>query len=285
MNLLTHQSLETFVALADCGTLVQAGQIVCRSTSAVSLQISALEQRLGRQLFLRSAQGMQLTPAGDVLLGHARRLLEIEAIAAAEVSAMGLSGDVRFGMPQDFAASRLAETLTNFRHSQPGVKVTAVIERNGVIASLVKQGGLDLAMLISRRPPPQAMASVRRRSHWYAAPRFEWNTKRPLPLVLLDGPCIYREDALKALERVGLRWEIAFSTGSVTAMWAAVIAGVGVTVRMDLGSPPEVRCMDKPLSLPGMPPTMISLVRPGVSGGDAVSALAKLVRESLVHPE
>lgn len=285
MQRLTHQSLETFVALSDCGTLVQTGQVVSRSASAVSLQIAALEQRLGCQLFLRSAHGMQLTPAGGVLLRHAKRLLDIEAIAAAELSAMGLSGDVRFGMPQDFAASRLAETLTNFRQGHPAVRVTAVIERNSTVASLVKQGGLDLAMLISRRPPPRAMVSVRRESHWYAAPRFEWDTEKSLPLVLLDGPCIYRDDALKALERAGLRWEVAFSTGSVTAMWAAVVAGVGVTVRMDLGSPQEVRCTDESLSLPGVPPTMISLVRPGVSGSDAVSALARLVRESLVRPE
>lgn len=284
MHRLTHPSLVAFAALADTGTLVQAGQVVSKSPSAVSLQIAALEQRLGRQLFVRSARGMQLSHAGQVLLAHVKKLLEVEARAITELSGLKLSGDVRFGMPQDFASSRLSETLTNFRRIHSDVRVAAVIERNGVIASLAKRGELDLAMLITRTTPPRAIASMRRASHWYAAPKFEWDPSRPLPLILLEGPCIYREDALRALERNGLRWELAFTTGSVTAMWAAAAAGVGVTVRMDFGAPQGVRSVDKPFCLPKLPSSVVSLVKPGLSSSDAVSALSQLVRDALIRP-
>lgn len=228
---------------------------------------------------------MQLSPAGQVLLTHVRKLLEIETRAASELRGLSLSGDVRFGMPQDFAFSRLSETLTHFRRIHSGVRVAAVIERNGVIASLSKQGELDLAMLITRTTPPRALASTRRASHWYAAQKFEWDTARPLPLILLEGPCIYRDDALKALERGGQSWEVVFTTGSVTAMWAAVTAGVGLTVRMDLGAPQEVRSVDAAFRLPKLPSTMVSLVKPGLSRNDSVSALAQLVGEALMRSE
>jgi DNA-binding transcriptional LysR family regulator len=281
MQRLIHPSVRAFVALAENGTLAGAGDAVGRTASAVSLQITALEGRLGRQLFTRGARGMQLSPAGHVLLRHARALLAAEAKAEAELRTAELSGEVRFGMPQDFASSQLALTLNRFRRTHPGVKVTAVIERNGVIASLARRSELDLAVLIAWRAPARALASARRCSHWFACGDLRWERSRPLPLVLLDSPCIYRDHALRALEREGIAWEVAFSTASVTAMWAAVAAGLGVTVRMDLGAPRSVRRIDAAFGLPRLPETVLSLVGPAPAGSACAAALAALVQDSL----
>lgn len=281
MQRLIHPSVRAFVALADSGTLAAAGDTVSRTPSAVSLQIAALERGLGRQLFRRGARGMHLTPAGQVLLRHARALLAAESAAEAELRSAALSGELRFGMPQDFASSRLAQTLNRFKRSHPGVRVTAVIERNGAIKALAREGGLDLAILIARRASAHAVVSVPRASHWYAAGAFDWKRGRPLPLVLLDGPCVYRDDAIKALDRDGVAWDIAFSTASVTAMWAAVAAGVGVTARMDLGAPRSARRVDEAFGLPELPGTVLSMVTPGPAPSEGVVALAALVRGAL----
>ena len=286
MQRLLHPSVRAFVALAESGTLAGAGEAVSRTPSAVSLQIAALERRLGRELFKRGARGMQLSAAGQVLLRHAHALLVAEQAAEADLKAIGLSGEVRFGMPQDFATTKLVRTLDRFRRSHSGVSVTAVIERNATIAALERRGELDLAILIARRAPARAQVSVERASHWYAHRSFEWRRlrRRPLPLVLLDGPCIYRDDAIGALERAGIAWSVAFSTASVTAMWAAVAAGVGVTARMDLGAPRSVRLVDEELGLPALRSTVLSVVRPVVRPGapsEAVDALAALVRDAL----
>ena len=281
MDHLLHPSVRTFVALADSGTLAGAAESVNRTPSAVSLQIAALESRLGRQLFSRGARGMKLTPAGQVLLRHARALLEAEQSARHDLSASALSGDVRFGMPQDFASSKLAATLDRFRRAHPGVSVTAVIERNATIRALTRRGELDLAILISRRSPAGSLLSAERASHWYARRGFRWSRPGPLPLVLLDGPCVYRDDALKALDREGIAWKLAFGTASVTAMWAAVAAGVGVTARMDLGAPKTACRVDEAFALPALGSTVLSVVRPATSASESVDALASLVRVAL----
>jgi DNA-binding transcriptional LysR family regulator len=278
---LVHPSLRAFVALAECGTLAGAGEAVSRTPSAVSLQIAALESRLGRQLFTRGARGMKLSAAGEVLLRHAQALLAAEQAAEADLRATALSGDVRFGMPQDFASSKLATTLGRFRRAHPGVGVTAVIERNSTIGALARRGELDLAILIARRAPARARVSVERPTHWYARRDFDWQRRHPLPLVLLDGPCLYRDDALQALERAGIGWTIAFSTASVTAMWAAVAAGVGVTARMDLGAPRSARQVDTAFGLPALRHTVLSVVRTTTPASDAADALAALVHAAL----
>lgn len=278
---LLHPSVHTFVALAECGTLAGAGEAVSRTPSAVSLQIAALETRLGRPLFTRSARGMHLTPAGQLLLRHARSLLAAAHTAQQALQAPALSGDLRFGMPQDFAASKLASTLDRFRRAHPGVSVMAVIERNATIRSLVRRGELDLAILIARSAPARALLSVERESHWYARREFQWSRRQPLPLVLLDGPCVYRDDALQALERGGIPWQVVFSTASVTAMWAAIAAGVGVTARMDLGAPRGASRVDEAFGLPPLGRTVLSVVQPGQGASAPVEALATLVQAAI----
>ena len=281
MEGLVHRSLRAFVALADEGTLAAAGGSLGRTPSALSLQISALEQRIGRRLFTRGARGMVLSPAGEKLLGYARQMLALEAAAQAAARSVAVQGDVSFGMPQDFASSRLAQTLQRFGRAHRGVRVRAVIERNNVIARQVTEQALDLALLIGRRRHALALSASARPTCWYAAPALQWQRGTPLPLVLLEEPCIYREDALKALQRAKLPFEIAFTTGSVPAMWAAVQAGTGVTARMDLGAPPEVAEAGARLGLPRLPSTQLSLVKCQGRMVDVVEALAEEVLASL----
>jgi DNA-binding transcriptional LysR family regulator len=284
MEGLVHRSLRAFVALADEGTLAAAGGSVGRTPSALSLQISALEQRIGRRLFSRGARGMVLSPAGEQLLGYARQMLALEAAAQAAVRSVAVQGDVSFGMPQDFASSRLAQTLQRFGRTHRGVRVRAVIERNNLIVRQANEQALDLALVIGRRRHALALTASARPTCWYAAPALQWQRGTPLPLVLLEEPCIYREDALKALQRARLPFEIAFTTGSVPAMWAAVQAGTGVTARMDLGAPREVAEAGTRLGLPPLPSTQLSLVKCQARMVDVVEALAEEVLASLADP-
>ncbi|HEY9024859.1 MAG TPA: LysR family transcriptional regulator, partial [Burkholderiaceae bacterium] len=67
--------LRAFVAAVDAGSLTAAGRLVHRSQSALSMQVSKLEQAVGRPVLVRTPRKLELTPAGRELLGHARRLV------------------------------------------------------------------------------------------------------------------------------------------------------------------------------------------------------------------
>ena len=63
---LTH--LRTFVIVAEEKSISQAARRLFTTPSSISVQIKALEDELGVQLFIRNARGMQITDKGDVLL-------------------------------------------------------------------------------------------------------------------------------------------------------------------------------------------------------------------------
>lgn len=281
---LLNPALRTFVALGELGTLALAAERMHRSASAISLQITSLEERLGRQLFTRSARGMSLTPAGEQLLRHARTMLDLEEGALKEMAALEVAGTVRFGMPQDFAASRLSAALAAFRKAHSRVAVTAIVERCHTIAAMVTRGELDLAVLISRRAAPHSLMASRQPTLWQAAAGFRWDRKTPLPLVLMDPPCIYRDDAVHTLQRLGIRHELVFATASVSGIWAAVQAGVGVTARMGLGAPPGVVDITAQVQGARLGATTLSLVRTSRAPGDAVAALTRHVAAELDPP-
>ncbi|HEX7637286.1 MAG TPA: LysR family transcriptional regulator, partial [Burkholderiaceae bacterium] len=112
----------SFVAMADAGTLVGAAARVGRTQSALSMQLKRLEETVGRTLFHRSNQGLRLTAAGDLLLGHATRLLRVHDEALAELSGRGLSGRLRLGCPEDYAVRLLPELLRRLGSQHPRVQ-------------------------------------------------------------------------------------------------------------------------------------------------------------------
>ena len=72
--------LRTFVAIADEGGFTKAGELVNRTQSAVSMQMKRLEEDvLQRQLFEKDGRQVRLTPEGQVLLGYARRILNLHS--------------------------------------------------------------------------------------------------------------------------------------------------------------------------------------------------------------
>ena len=66
----------------------------------------------------------------------------------------------------------------------------------------------------------------------------------------IEAPCFFRQRALAALDKAGLPWRIAFTSPSLLhGLWAAVEAGLGVTLRTAVGLPATLRVLD------GLPPT------------------------------
>ena len=105
-----------------------------------------------------------------------------------------------------------------------------------------------------------------------------------MPLALFGPPCLFRHAALKALDAAGIPWRVAFSSPGLAGLWAAVAAGLGVTLRTPHGLPPSLRPLDlDEADLPPLPSLRRRLVR-GVSGADpAVKRFAALLREALAE--
>src|SRR6202021_1161436 len=117
--MLELELLRSFVWVVESGGFTRAGERVHRTQSTVSQQIRRLEEDVGQPLLNRTAKDVTPTEAGERLLSYARRLLSLAEEARDVVTRPGHEGAVRLGVPEDFAAYRLAKILGAFFRSPP----------------------------------------------------------------------------------------------------------------------------------------------------------------------
>uniref|UniRef100_UPI0015932541 LysR family transcriptional regulator n=1 Tax=Paraburkholderia bryophila TaxID=420952 RepID=UPI0015932541 len=130
--------LAMVVAVADAGSFVRGAARVHRSQSALSMQIRALEQSLGKLLFVRGARSVVPTPDGETLVAYARRLLALRDEAWAAIVHPEVKGRVTIGVPDDYASSLLPPVLRKFSARYPKVEIQVVGLPSRALAPLLK---------------------------------------------------------------------------------------------------------------------------------------------------
>jgi DNA-binding transcriptional LysR family regulator len=110
-----------------------------------------------------------------------------------------------------------------------------------------------------------------------------WSQGEPIPLAVLEPPCMFRRSALAALDRAGLPWRIAFTSPSLHGLWAAIEAGLGVTVRTAAGLPSRLQAIGGESGLPPLleAPRQICLHDGGRTPAPAVARLADIIVETV----
>jgi len=280
-------ALRSFAAGMELGSFAKAADRLGRSTSAVSAQLKKLEDQAGVALLRRSGRGMALTDAGEVMLGYARRMLELNDEAAMAVGVAGLEGSVRLGLQEDFGEHLLPDVLGRFARSHPGVHIEAKVARNVELVSDMIGGRLDLALTWQGTQDTPYMEDVGSyQLQWIgpadARPESWRNQSTPLPLVAFDAPCLMRTIATDALDRAGIAWRLAFTSHSLGAVWAAVAAGLGVTVRTKFGLRNNLRALPAAeYGLPALPRVGLVLHRLEMEPDETCALLAADIRESV----
>ena len=277
--------LRTFVAGVELGSFARAADRLGRSTSAVSAQLKKLEDQAGVAVLRKSGRGMVLTESGETMLAYARRLLELNDEAAAALHGGALEGWVRLGLQEDFGESLLTDVLGRFARAHPRVKVEVRIARNAELLERVGNGRLDLALAWEAGASTAHMERVgtvplRWIGDAAGAPAWPRADGEPLPLVMLEAPCIMRSAATAALDRANIPWRIAFTSASLAGIWAAVAAGLGVSLRTPYGLPPSVRALALHESaLPAMGELGLCLHRAEAEPSPAVERLAAILTQ------
>ena len=275
--------LRTLVTAQRLGGFNRAAEQVGRSQSAVSQQIHKLEERIGQPLFAKRGRALALTEAGETVLTYARRIVELNDEAVAAVKGASVEGAVRFGLPADFAATWLPTALGRFKRTHPGVRIEATTDRNAVVIDRLDKGQLDLALAIGRQRRPDARPVASLPMAWIgpAEGPLPWRAGEPVPLALFEGPCLFRTAAAEALDAVGIPWTIAFTSPSIAGLWAAVAAGLGVTLRTGAGLPDNLRVLGARDGLPPVPMVELALHDAGRELTPAVERLRDVILETL----
>src|ERR1700681_2761759 len=227
--MLDFELLRAFVAVADCGGFHRAAERLNLTQSTVSQQIKRLELETRRPLFRRTTRTVVLTDDGEMLLGDARRLLQLEEAAPRRPTAPALSGTVRLGAVEEVAGGSLPPALGRFASSHPNVKLEVQI---GVSSPLIEQldaGRLDV--VFAKRPLGTSRGRLvwREPMVWAAAETFELVAGAALPLALYREHSVSRDAALIALRERELVWQIVYTSPSLTGVRAAALAGLAIT--------------------------------------------------------
>jgi DNA-binding transcriptional LysR family regulator len=274
--------LRTLAVAMDLGGFAKAAERLGRSQSAVSLQMRKLEERIGRPLFRRQGRNLALTDAGDVVLGYARRILELNDQAVAVARGISIEGSVRFGVPQDFGDTWLPGVLARFTRTHPAVLIEARVDRTHKLVERIARGGLDLALLWGTPPPLANAVTVRRVPMAWIGPKgYVCPQGEKIPLALFEAPCVFRQPGVEALERARRPWRLAFTSPSLSGLWAAAAAGLGITIRTALGLPAPLTVLDKSNGLPKLPQIELSLYAAETKPPQAIARLRDILLDEL----
>lgn len=145
--------LAAFDAAAREGHVTRAADLLGVPQSSLSRRLKALEQTLGVRLFQPAGRGVALTSAGREFHERTRDLVWAldDAITAVRGNADPESGLVRFGFPLTLGPVSMPSLLAEFHRDAPRVRLHLVQANGEALAERVRDGRLDLAVMI---PPP-----------------------------------------------------------------------------------------------------------------------------------
>lgn len=276
--------LRCFVAAVDAGSLTGAAPEIHRSQSAVSMQIKKLESAAGCALLLRGPRQLQLTHEGQVLLGYARRILDLHGEAQAALQGEALTGLVRLGVPDDYASRYITPALKRFAPRHGGVEIQLDCEQSTSLIPRVVRGDLDLA-LVSRDHARRGTLLFHEPMVWVGSPQFDVWQRNPLPVAVYEEASPGRRSALHSLAQQGRPYKVVYNSASLAGQIAAVESGLAVAALTQCSAPPQLQVLGAEHGLGPLEPMQVAVVRSRASqGSKAVDSLHRMLLQTLRQP-
>jgi DNA-binding transcriptional LysR family regulator len=234
--------LRLFLAVVDEGGFTAAARAQHTAQPGVSLAVRELEQELGTPLLVRSRAGVQLTAAGEALVGPARQALrDVDTAAAAVAAVTGLvAGRLDVASLPTLAADPMADLVGRFRRAHPGVLVRLAGPTDShELAEAVRSGEVEVG--ITEEGPPNegleehvvlvqdllAVSPPAGRRAGTAPLRLDRLAGEPL--VLTPADTSLRDVVDAAVREAGVQPTVAVEAAQRDALIPLVLAGAGTT--------------------------------------------------------
>jgi DNA-binding transcriptional LysR family regulator len=147
--------LQLFIAVAETRSITNGAQRLHLALASASERIKGLEQALGVVLLLRGRRGVELTPAGESLLDHARIVIHnVEALRGDLLAfARGVKATVRFLANTSGLSEYLPKTLAAFLGQHPHISIDVEERESAEIAHAILTGAADLGLAAEHALP------------------------------------------------------------------------------------------------------------------------------------
>ena len=141
------QTIKTFLAVAESGSFSGAAKAVYRTQSAITMQIKALENTLGVELFDRSRRPPILNNAGHAFAERAKEVLCAFDSLFAEVNSDTIGGQLSLGVVPSVIAGLIPKALVALRLKYPNVHIDLTMGQSAELVRQVRRGTLDAAVV------------------------------------------------------------------------------------------------------------------------------------------
>ena len=244
MNL---NQLEYFISVAELKNFTHAARQHYISQTAISQQIKSLEKTIGVALFVRDKHSVELTAAGKVYLGEAKKVVQHanNAMRLARLASAGLHGEITIGFVTGYGKGGLASYLHAFYSTFPNVKVNLQRSNSSVLLQNVVKGTCDVIFVISSHVHGKfslarkfitsypIMAVLPKAHPLASSEKLEYSALEGESFIMMDPadqPKEQMQEALLVYKRAGYIPNIVAADGEDETVMLMVASGIGIAI-------------------------------------------------------
>jgi DNA-binding transcriptional LysR family regulator len=234
--------LALFIAVADSGSITQGASRVHLALASASARIKGLEAALGAALLKRRRRGIELTQAGESLLGHARIIIHnIDEMRGDLVAyASGARASVHLLANTSGLSEHLPKALAVFLREHPDINLDVEERESADIAAAIASGAADLGFAAEHALPDhferfsfgedRLVLVVPRRSDFTGRRQIDFREVTDRDFVGLTNATALQVHIAKHAARLGVRLRVRARLRDFDAICQMVAAGVGMAV-------------------------------------------------------
>ncbi|ANQ85520.1 LysR family transcriptional regulator [Azoarcus olearius] len=267
--------------MVELGSFTRAAEAMGTTQAAISMKLKRLEERLGCRLVERTPRYVEISASGAAFLAPARRLLEAHERAAGVFSRQRQR--LAIGISDHVAGPELPALIARMNALDPELVIEIRIGSSAELLQRFDRRELDTVIVRFHAGRDDGEVVAEEQLGWFAAPGWQHRSDEPLPIATMAEPCGVRSLAAQRLDAAGLSWTEIFVGGGVTAVSAAVMAGLGIAALAPRMLPPDAVNVGAKLGLPDLPRLPV-LLHTRVKDGrphEALSALSAAFRSSV----
>ena len=283
MKNLPMDLLRAFVTVVEFSSFTKAGELLGRTQPAISLQINRLESMLDETLLVRDGKNLALSIAGETFFDYAKQILSLNDLAVSECTKSRVMGKVRLGIPSEFATILLPKIVGRFAKAYPNVTLEVNCELSKTLLSRSGKAAHDLILALQNNPLEESDNLVKTDDLvWVSGSEYNAQKPPPVPLIVAPDGCIYRQRAVRTLNKIKQPWQIVYNIPDLTGIQYAIQEGLGVTVLAKSTVPENLKIIPNSQRYPDLGTVGISLlnVRKNTKN-QAIDLLAEFLRTSL----
>ena len=261
MKNLPMDLLRAFVSVSQLRSFTKAGELLGRSQPAVTLKIKRLEELVDQKLFLRGGKSLELSDSGVALYNYANQILTLNDLAISQISKSTVHGNIRLGIPSEFATVLLPKIVSRFAKAYPNVALEVNCELSKYLLTSAGRESHDLILVLAGQDVDLDGDLVKTDELvWVSSKKFNRAKEDTVPLIVASEGCIYRHTAMTGLSNASLSWKIVYTNPDLTGIQYAIQEGLGVTVLSRSIVPENLHILSASAGLPSLDRVSINII-------------------------